>query len=56
VADAEALGAVLPAGSELALYDAGHAFLNDTRPDRYAGSQATLAWGKITGFLRRQLS
>jgi len=56
VSDAEALGAALPAGSELALYDAGHAFLNDTRPDRYASGQATLAWGKITGFLRRHLS
>lgn len=56
VSDAEALGAALPAGSELALYDAGHAFLNDTRPDRYAAGQATLAWGKITGFLRRHLS
>jgi carboxymethylenebutenolidase len=56
VADAEALGAALPAGSELVLYDAGHAFLNDTRPDRHAPGQATLAWGKITGFLRRQLS
>lgn len=56
VTDAEALGALLPAGSELALYDAGHAFLNDTRPDRYAEGQATLAWGKISGFLRRHLS
>src|SRR3954462_9846317 len=55
VSDAEAVGAVLPKGSELALYDAGHAFLNDTRPDRYAADQATLAWGKITGFLRRNL-
>jgi carboxymethylenebutenolidase len=56
VRDAEALGATLPPGSELALYDAGHAFLNDTRPDRYVPGQATLAWGKITGFLRRHLS
>jgi carboxymethylenebutenolidase len=56
LADAEALGALLPAGSELALYDAGHAFLNDTRQDRHAPEQATLAWAKITGFLRRHLS
>jgi carboxymethylenebutenolidase len=56
VSDAEALRAVLPPGSELALYDAGHAFLNDTRADRYAEGQAALAWGKITGFLRRHLS
>ena len=55
VADAEALRAALPAGSELALYDAGHAFLNDTRPDVYAADQAALAWPKIVGFLRRNL-
>ena len=40
---------------ELALYDAGHAFLNDTRPDMHAADQATLAWTKILGFLRRTL-
>ncbi len=56
VADAEAMGAALPKGSELALYDAGHAFLNDTRPDMYVADQATLAWGKIVGFLRRTVS
>jgi carboxymethylenebutenolidase len=56
VPEAEALAAGLPPGSELALYDAAHAFLNDTRPDRYAEGEATLAWGKIIGFLRRHLS
>lgn len=56
VADAKELFAVLPPGSELALYDAGHAFLNDTRPDMYVEDQATLAWTKITGFLHRTLS
>lgn len=55
VAQAEELRAALPEGSELALYDAGHAFLNDTRPDMYVAGQATLAWSRITGFLRRQL-
>lgn len=54
-AQAEELGRALPAGSELALYEAGHAFLNDTRPEMYVESQATLAWAKITGFLRRTL-
>lgn len=55
VADAEALRPVLPAGSEVVFYEAGHAFLNDTRPDMYVADQATLAWGKIVGFLRRNL-
>lgn len=53
---AEELRAALPPGSELALYDAGHAFLNDTRPELYVEAQATLAWAKITGYLRRTLS
>ena len=55
VDDAEELGRAFPAGSELALYAAGHAFLNDTRPELYVESQATLAWAKIIGFLRRTL-
>ena len=55
VADAEALRAALPKGSEVVLYDAGHAFLNDQRPDLYAPDQAELAWPKIVGFLRRHL-
>ncbi len=55
VADAEELGRALPAGSEIALYDAGHAFLNDTRPDMHVEAAAALAWPKIVGFLRRNL-
>ena len=55
VADAEALRGVLPEGSEVAFYEAGHAFLNDTRPQMYVADQATLAWAKIAGFLRRHL-
>jgi carboxymethylenebutenolidase len=55
VADAEELQAALPEGSEMAFYDAGHAFLNDKRPDMYLADQATLAWSKILGFLRRHL-
>ncbi|HUJ29376.1 MAG TPA: dienelactone hydrolase family protein [Myxococcales bacterium] len=55
VADAEALAGLLPPKSELALYEAGHAFLNDTRPDMYVADQADLAWAKIVGFLRRTL-
>ena len=53
--EVEALRAALPASAELALYDAGHAFLNDTRPEVHVQSQATLAWAKIVGFLRRTL-
>jgi len=53
---AEELRAALPQGSELVFYDAGHAFLNDTRPDRYDANAATLAWPKIIGFLRRNLA
>jgi carboxymethylenebutenolidase len=52
---AEELRAALPKQSELVFYDAGHAFLNDTRPEMYAGDQADLAWAKIIGFLRRRL-
>ena len=55
VEQAEELGLALPPGSELALYEAGHAFLNDTRRDVYVESQATLAWAKMVGFLRRTL-
>jgi carboxymethylenebutenolidase len=55
-AQAQELAALFPPGSELALYDAGHAFLNDTRPEMYVEDQAALAWGKIIGFLRRNLS
>jgi carboxymethylenebutenolidase len=56
VADAEALRDVLPPGSEVAFYDAGHAFLNETRPEMYVPGQATLAWARITGFLHRNLA
>lgn len=55
LADAEELGKAFPSGSELALFDAGHAFLNDTRPDMYVEAAAQLAWPKIFGFLRRNL-
>jgi carboxymethylenebutenolidase len=41
--------------SEVALYDAGHAFLNETRPDRYVDEPAALAWSKIEGFLLRTI-
>lgn len=56
VAAVEELRAVLPPGSEVAFYQAGHAFLNDQRPEMYVADQATLAWSKIIGFLRRNLT
>lgn len=56
VEQAEELRAALPEGSELSFYQAGHAFLNDTRPEMYVEDQATLAWSRILGFLRRQLT
>lgn len=56
VADVTALARVLPEGSEVALFDAGHAFLNDTRPDMYVEEAATLAWAKVEGFLNRLLT
>lgn len=55
-ADVAELRAKAPAGSDVHVYDAGHAFLNDTRPDMHSADQATLAWAKITGFLRRALT
>jgi carboxymethylenebutenolidase len=55
-ADVDALRAQAPAGSDVHLYDAGHAFLNDTRPELHSAEQATLAWAKIVGFLRRNLT
>ena len=56
IADVDALRAKAPPGSDVHLYQAGHAFLNDTRPELYSAEQATLAWAKITGFLRRKLT
>ena len=38
------------------LYDAGHAFFNDTRPVAYHAESAALAWERALGFLREQLS
>ena len=53
---AEELGKALPKNSELVFYEAGHAFLNDTRPDMYVADQAEKAWAKIIGLLRRNLA
>jgi len=42
-------------GSEVHVYEAGHAFLNDHRPQLHDSEQASLAWAKIEGFLLRNL-
>jgi len=42
-------------GSEVHVFDAGHAFLNDHRPQHHDSEQAALAWAKIEGFLLRNL-
>ena len=55
VEEAEKLRPRLPPRSELVFYQAGHAFLNDTRPEMYVADQAVLAWAKLVGFLRREL-
>jgi carboxymethylenebutenolidase len=41
---------------ELHFYDAGHAFVNDTRPEAYSAEAAQLAWGRAVGFLKQNLA
>lgn len=42
--------------TEIHVYpDAGHAFVNDTRPDAYRPAAADDAWRRMVGFLRRHL-
>jgi carboxymethylenebutenolidase len=40
---------------ELCVYDADHAFVNDTRPEVYAPEAAKLAWDRTVTFLHRHL-
>jgi carboxymethylenebutenolidase len=40
---------------ELHVYDADHAFVNDTRPEVYAPDAAKLAWSRAMGFLHANL-
>lgn len=43
--------------SELVLYEgAGHAFMNDTRPEAFRSEIAAKAWGRTVDFLRSTLS
>jgi carboxymethylenebutenolidase len=42
--------------AEVVVYaDAGHAFMNDTRPDAYRPETASLAWERMLDFFRAQL-
>ncbi len=38
------------------VYEAGHAFFNDTRPTAYDAESATLAWDRAIGFLHEHLA
>lgn len=40
---------------ELFVYDADHAFFNDTRPEVYSPDNAALAWQRTTSFLKTNL-
>ena len=44
--------ATLLSGVELHFYDAGHAFMNDRRPEVYDAACAALAWQRTLAFLR----
>lgn len=57
--DAEALQRQLQGlgkSMELHVYDADHAFVNDTRPEVYAPEAAKLAWERSVAFLSRNLT
>lgn len=41
---------------ELHLYDADHAFFNDTRAEVYSAAEAARAWDRTLAFLRRHLA
>ncbi len=41
---------------QLEVYDAGHAFMNDTRPEAYDEKSAKLAWVRTIDFLKKSLS
>jgi carboxymethylenebutenolidase len=38
---------------ELFLYDAKHAFMNDTRPEVHDPAAAKLAWSRAMAFLKK---
>ena len=55
VEKAKAIQAQVPA-MELHVYDAGHAFFNDTRPEVYSPNDAKTAWERSIAFLKKHLS
>ncbi|MBX3191555.1 MAG: dienelactone hydrolase family protein [Labilithrix sp.] len=59
VAKAEEIKKQLDAQSKpmtLEVYDAQHAFVNDTRPEVYDAANAKLAWSRSVDFLKKHLS
>jgi carboxymethylenebutenolidase len=52
----EAALAATPHETEVVVFpDAGHAFANDTRPDKYRPEAAAVAWERMVAFLGAQL-
>ncbi len=57
VSELEAGLAKSPHGGEVVLYPgAGHAFMNDTRPEMYRAEAAADAWPRLVAFLRERLA
>lgn len=59
VSKAEAIKAQIEAtghSMRLEVYDAGHAFMNDTRPEAYDEKSAKLAWQRSVDFLKKHLA
>jgi carboxymethylenebutenolidase len=59
VGKAEAVKKALDASGtpmELHVYDAQHAFMNDTRPGIYSPENAKLAWDRTVAFLKKHLA
>jgi carboxymethylenebutenolidase len=52
----EVLGATTLPGEVVLYAGAGHAFMNDTRPQIYRPEQAADAWGRLVPFLREHLA
>jgi len=55
VAKAKDIQSKVPA-MELHVYDASHAFFNDTRPEVYSAQDAKTAWARSIAFLKKHLS
>lgn len=52
----EALANTAPASEVVVYPGAGHAFMNDTRPDAFRPQAAADAWGRMVAFLRAHLT